>query len=111
MPLYKNCGGVPTKSPIYDYSTGNGGSKPPLHRGEYPAHVITHKHPAPRGERAYYEDRSPSVYSESGANFRRKQGRPEAPGVTTSKAGVPANRGIKRGFNQNRFSQRANRQG
>jgi hypothetical protein len=86
-----------TTSPIYDYSTGNGGEKPPLHRGEYPADVVTHKHPAPKGERDRYDGSTDPRWSESGANYAGfGPGKSAAPNVMPRRSAAPLNnpRGI-----------------
>jgi hypothetical protein len=96
-----------TTSPIYDYSTGNGGPKPPLHKGSYPADVATHKHPATVGERDRYNGSTDPRWSESGANYPFKAGKTAAPNVTAPRGaaasldnprGVPYQDRFNRGF-------------
>jgi hypothetical protein len=73
---------IHTMNPIYQYGVDTGNPKPPLHKGEYPSGVATHKHPAPKGERDRYDDRLAPKASESGAHFIGGSDGTAAPGVT-----------------------------
>lgn len=111
------CGGggapIHTRSGFTDWSTGNGGRRPEYHKGDYPADRITHKHPAPKGERQRYDDRTPPKFSKSGANYPVKSGKSAAPYLSKAPQVSTLKEGPKRRqMNvQDRFARGGNKHG
>jgi hypothetical protein len=111
------CGGsshtICTNSPIYDYSTGNGGRAP-----EYGKHgstdSIQHKLQAPMGERkgVYNDKTSPKAAEGPGGHYPRGSGKSDSMGVTAKRNGPGLDRGVPRSAgNQNDFAQTFSRIG
>jgi hypothetical protein len=113
MPIYRNAGGgapIRTSSEIFDYSTGNGGSKP-----RYGKHgstdSIQHRLQAPIEAPKYMNDKTPPRDAPSGSNFSgpasgSRSGKTAYPGYSASNRGAPLDRGVKQGIpNRNSFTQ------
>jgi hypothetical protein len=94
-------------SPIYNWGMhcGDHGVEPPLHKGEYPADRIVHKHPAPRGERKSYDDSTTAKFSPSGSSHPHGRSVTEAVGHEVRRDYGKINPGAGRGNQQDRFSQ------
>jgi len=104
---------IETMNPIYDYSTGNGGGKPPT-TDKYPADKWTGVLPKPKGERApFASDKLEPRDAPSGAHFIGKSGPSASPGVKVDKSPYsPLNRGVPRGIaNKNDFERGFDRVG
>jgi hypothetical protein len=97
-----------TNSEIFDYSTGNGGAKPP-HTNKFPTDRITHLHKTPVEPPRHYDGTtSPKDPEGPGPHFVFKGGPSSAPGRTTNKnpyaplnnpRGIPYRDKFNRGFN------------
>jgi hypothetical protein len=88
---------ITTMNPIYDYSTGNGGPKPPM-TDKWPADKWTAKLPVPKGERDRYSGVTPAKDSPSGAHFVGEAGLSATGSTNAPKSGFPLDQGIKRGI-------------
>jgi hypothetical protein len=106
-------GSFETKSPIYDYSTGNGGMEP-VHTNNFPAGKCTRMHKSPAGETPkMWSDKTPPSYSPSGSNYSGPMsgsgaGKTAYPQKSADKRTYPLNIGLKRQMNRRSdFDQRA----
>jgi hypothetical protein len=107
MPFTHKNGGYTTSSPIYDYSTGNGGPKAP--RGKHGSessvqHRLQPDFEAPR----YMNDKLEPRDCDSGQGYPRKNGPTASPDKTATKIEHSLNRGIPQGIpDRNSFTQKA----
>jgi hypothetical protein len=106
MPFKHPNGGYTTSSPIYDYSTGNGGPKAP--RGKHGSESsIQHKLQPDFEAPKYMNDKLEPRDCDSGQGYPRSNGPSALPDYNASNRGDALDRGVERGIpNRNSFTQK-----